>query len=432
MANVLDLLAQLSGRSRAAMNLPAVQDLMNLAQTPPFIPAPAIGPMAPPPSLPVPPVRTQPIPAPGEPGAQSLAFPPEAPLDYNAILARAGQTAGAIMGPPPAPERAPGFLQGLLQALQQGVQAGLTNDPGAALAEFRRQEFLKQRDKELAAREDRAEGRRLTAQIYTGEVANERAERRETRREQRDEERDLQNYLRDQQRILGDQVFRANEAQLQRIWEEKREGMRAEAAAKTAQEKAEADRKQDIRNQANTLFDDFKETGISRSQAIRFAQHEILDAPLSAADRKVYDRKIAPVRQGNPTEGAKDKLARFEILKGQLEAARARGDDVAERGILKKLDDMAAKMPSYIETGYDDEGETPYARVREPGPKKGTPSTARQMGIKPVEGMRFDLSGRGPAPGAESQTRAASRKKLVANGYSDAEATRELDRLGVK
>src|SRR5262249_39941006 len=54
--------------------------------------------------------------------------------------------------------------------------------------------------------------------------------------------------------------------------------------------------------------------------------------------------------------------------------------------------------------------------------------------------MHFDLSGaagggvQSPAMaiGAESPARKTARAKLKANGYSDAKATQELDRLGVK
>src|SRR5262249_23420190 len=108
MANPLDLLAPLSGRSLSAMDTPEIQALRNGRGAPPFVPPPPnIGPMAPAlnPSFPIPPDRPLPIPTPGEPGASSLAFPPEVPLDLNAILARAGQTANTIMGPPAPPER---------------------------------------------------------------------------------------------------------------------------------------------------------------------------------------------------------------------------------------------------------------------------------------------------------------------------------------
>jgi hypothetical protein len=193
---------------------------------------------------------------------------------------------------------------------------------------------------------------------------------------------------------------------------QRKDDERAQAAAEA---EAQAKMERDIRAQADRLFDDFKGNqggGISRAQAIRFAQYEITGLPLSPLDQKAYNRVVAPVKAGQPTEGAREKLARFETLKGQLGAARARGDVNAEAAILKRLDEMAARMPSFIETGYDKTGMWPYAKVRGTNPQPQGQAQGQAQ--------------------TESPNRAQSRARLVANGYSNDEATRELDRLGIK
>ncbi len=415
MAIPLDFLAALTGQSQAAMMPPELADLMRLAGTPPFIPQQGqTVPMAP--QLNVPPANgngTAPTIAtrPRVVGDVPFETPAAQPLDYNAILARANQMAGQILGPAAA-EPQPGLLQSILKALGEGIQVGISQDPGAALGNLQQRRGAEALNRQ--ERQDRREATRqaLAAQLYTGELTDAREDIKETRRVQRDEDREFRQYMNRQREILGDREFRSNETALERMWEEKKERDRREAARITQAKTDEENRKKDVRTQANTIFDDYKSEGISRSQAVRFAELEVNGTPLPAADRKAYDRTVKSGKEGKATPGAKERLAQFEIKKGQLGAAIERGDSVAERAIRKQLDDIMAKMPSYIKTGYgkDDQGrQWPYAKVR--GTQQG--AAAQQAA-------------------SESPTRAQSRVKLEANGYSAEEANRELDRLGIK
>lgn len=336
---------------------------------------------------------------------------PSLPLDRDIIERHL-----ALLGPAPTPPPAtqPSRLQRIALALQ-GFGAGVQGQGPQFLAALNEQRERPQREFEEQQRQfDR---QKLQLGLRGLEAAQSAEDKRQAR-QQAEADRNFELDVADRARQLGFD----NQVEIEKLRDAmltKRQREDDERAAELARGQAEAARQKEIRAQTDRLFDDFKgeKAGISRAQARRFANFEVLGVPLTAQDRKAYDRTVAPIRQGGTTAGGREKLARFETLKGQLGAARARGDVDAERAIIKRLDEMAARMPSYIETGYDPTGMWPFAKIRGTNPQATPqPATATATG----------------QPQAESPNRAGARAKLVANGFNDAEATRELDRLGIK
>src|SRR5262249_962846 len=148
-----------------------------------------------------------------------------APLDYAAVAERARQMTDVILGPqaPAAPTRGPGVLGTLLQFLSEGVQAGLSPNVGEALAQQQQRKIFQQQRAKGLRREDQQSIEQLTGQIFSGELTAGRQEKAEQQREQRQAERDFQAYANRQREILGDQAFREHEAELTRIWQDKRD-----------------------------------------------------------------------------------------------------------------------------------------------------------------------------------------------------------------
>jgi len=351
------------------------------------------------------------LPAPSILSSPRLEPPPMAPsmpIDQNIVNRYLAMIGPAPNAPTPQPV---GKLERIATALQ-AFSAGVQGQGPQFLAAIREQRERPQREfEEARARYDQ---QKLQLGLRGMEAAQSAEEKRQAR-QQAEADRQFELDVKERARQLGLQDEKEI-ALFRDALTEKRERERRQAESEAAEVEAQAKMERDIRAQADRLFDDFKGAGggISRAQAIRFAKYEVLGEPLTAQDQKAYSRTVAPTKQGVAGDSAKNKLARFEVLKGQLGAARARGDVETERNILRNLDALAAKMPSYIETGYDPSGMWPYAKVR------GTNPQPPQQSAPPAP------------PATESPNRSAARAKLVANGYSDAEATQELDRLGIK
>lgn len=423
------ILGGLTGRAQAGVNAPGMfAGYGDVRPTPTFVPSPqGVGPMIPgvTPGLPTP--NLPPIATPGDIGSSSLALPPSAPVDITRLLEQARAQAAGILGPeqaPAAPRRgAADILSKVFELLSQSVAASLSRDPGGAMMDFQRQALALKQNEIERKRQDQERRQQLTAQIFNSSVNDATIERRQRDADARLNERQFQADIRDDQRAAANQAAMDYRAELKRIDDDAKLKMAEQRALAEQERKDLITQEKDIRLQANTFIDDFK---IPRAQAIRFSRYEITGTPLSAADQKVYDRieKYRPQdssgggsgggRGGVGTAGVNQKLAQFEIMKGQLGAAMNRGDAKAEAAIRAKLDALAAKMPSNVETGYDPTGVWPYAKIRGTNPGRSTPAPGAT------------------ATAAESPARAAARAKLKANGYSDAEATSELDRLGVR
>lgn len=390
MPNILDLLAELSARSRAAINPQATQDLLNLAQTPPFIPAPNIGPMAPAlnPTLPIPAPRYQDIPTPGEADSETLAIGPPRTVpgvNMDEVLRRAQTIAGSVLGPEAAPERPQGFLQGLLAALGQGVQAGLSNDPAGTLLELQRRAQARLAQSEVERREDRRARASLTAQIFSGELANERADRREQRvderesqREQRQAERQLQadkNRLRE---LLGEQTFRANEAQLDRIAREKLE---------TAREAAQEERDNRVTKRQVELQIGERKKEIRREAAA--AGVKISDAQINELSRNDYRGILENLGDTVPALSAGAEKANLAVQAKLGRAGRgggAGGGGIGNQQVLLSTGQVVPYKGLKLHTVFDADTKKPITFVEGMVGPDGGPVTIKQFAGVPTIG----------------------------------------------
>lgn len=252
----------LTGRALAGIQPPAaLAGFGDVRPTPTFVPSPSgVGPMITGGGMPaLPGVNLPPIATPGDPGSSSLAIGPDAPLDFNSALERARAAASGILGPdaPAAPEKGPGALSTILQILAQGVTAAMSRDPGAALQGFQNQALALKQQKQQQQQQQKERREALTAQIFSGEVASDRRAAEEKRREQRQDEREFQAYQNRQREILGEQAYRANEAELTRIWQDKRDQERERAA----DEKQKAAFEQQLKIQKGQLRKQFLDQG---------------------------------------------------------------------------------------------------------------------------------------------------------------------------
>lgn len=214
------LLPILAGRSLAAMNSPELQDIMQ-GRTPTFVPASDVplGPSTV--SAPiVPPTLTAP--------------PPETGLGTQYALEQLQQALNAPGYTPP-PEPKIGVGGRLLDALPQALAVlatGLNPAAGqAALSSIggmrQQSQFEKEsrQQQEQSAFEKRRQGQIAAAQAGLG-VAE------KTEAENRAEDREFRRYEARNREILGDQTFQANQAELARIWQDKRDQERADSEAK--------------------------------------------------------------------------------------------------------------------------------------------------------------------------------------------------------
>ena len=114
----------------------------------------------------------------------------------------------------------------------------------------------------------------------------------------------------------------------------------------------------------------------------------------------------------------------FEGLKQSLIDSEARGDAAMSARLRQRLNSMAvtlaAKYPQ-LEVGGLDSG-WPYVKPR--GQSSTSPPAIETVETLPG-GIRLTTLG-------VSMSRAEAKARLMANGYSDAEAEQELNRLGVR
>lgn len=177
MPNPLDFLALLTGRSQAAANRGAIQNLMGL--TPPFIPRQSTAAI---------PTQVD-ISPDSESEDETIAVEPTVSVPTFSPLPSVGQEVGSALevlkslgvdfNPPPQPQRQ-SILQGLLAALPQALAVGLSKDPGAALGQLtqqRQQEALRQQELERQYRERREN---ILTQLTSG-ILNDRRQRESSR-----------------------------------------------------------------------------------------------------------------------------------------------------------------------------------------------------------------------------------------------------------
>lgn len=373
MADIFDILTQLTGASQAALGPSSDQ----LLRTPPFLPGPVTPPFVP--QLPTP--NLPPVATPGEEGSSALALPPISPVDLAGALARARTATTGILGPEPGPPvpgpgGVKGFLQGLAGALQQGVQAGFTENPGATLLALQQQARTRAEREQEQSREERQRRQALTAQIYSSEVADERRARLEEAREQRNAEREFQRYVRDQQTLdkrIGAQTDL--EELKQKFEQAQRDAKEAEAQRKAAEAQQRADEKE-VRVRTGQIYDDYK-GGVPRQAAKQIAEFEVYGTPLSKEAQKTYNN-AAKVKRGLGGVGPKGQqfIGQFESIKADYANAVARGDSTGENFNLKRLETLMKKAPADVEVGYDPTGKWPYAKIR--GTNPGSPQATQQ------------------------------------------------------
>lgn len=251
----------------------AIRTLLEGRNPSPLAPVPT-GPMTPPGGF---------LPLPMGPAPEPAPIAPMRPRNQSLIE--------QLTGPRPvAPVEQPvSLLQKIALALQgfgagvqgQGPQflAGLREERERPMREFRAatEQFEDRRrraigfDEELRRREQQDVQRQ--ADIQSGrEFQLFELEQRDRMQEARD--------LRTQARQLEIEDRRAKA-------EERKQEAKAALDAKIAEAKAVKERQEEIRKQADVFMDDFR---ISRSQAIRFARHEVEGTPLTGADQKTYAR----------------------------------------------------------------------------------------------------------------------------------------------
>ncbi|MCI0659650.1 MAG: hypothetical protein L0220_01115 [Acidobacteria bacterium] len=329
-----------------------LQALANLPQSQATRLAPALPPMDVPANLP-------PIATPGEPGSSSLAFAPVTP--DPTIMQQLMQFA------PPRPvepvAQPVSTLQKIALALQ-GFGAGVQGRGPQFLAQLQEQREKPQR--EYRQQVERYED--VTRQLGVRGVEETRRDVAERKREQLKAERDLQDFMRQQEAILGEQLFRERQAELKRMFDEKQERIKAEAAAQKEQERKE----KEVRARA----DKFKDR--PRTQAIRWARLEVSGEPLQPGDQKAYDKYVIdpdkPKGSGSGAGGfggvSTDGIVRqFEALKARFLTAERNGD----RGL---QDRIAAQFPKIMgelekrgyQVGYDPSFTYPYVKPRGQAP----------------------------------------------------------------
>ncbi|HKX29350.1 MAG TPA: hypothetical protein VJ302_16760 [Blastocatellia bacterium] len=195
------------------------------------------------PSAPVSPVTPPFVPDAGQiPGGQLPSSMPGGDLSLSRpsleqvlpllIAGTKGQAARTAPIAPPTSQPQPtsqklSALQNILARIGQGIQVGISDDPGAALGQMVMQRRNEQLQREQQARQEQLnrerEQRDFERQLTTIAIQEDVASRREDRVDQRQAERDKAEFMRRQQELLGERTFRAQEAELNRMFELKRQ-----------------------------------------------------------------------------------------------------------------------------------------------------------------------------------------------------------------
>ena len=371
--------------------------LQALAQLPqPGGPSPLTPPFVPPLEQPEFMQFPTPEPPPPAPTRSAAEFLPE-------MLARVRGTMGPGTPPyvPPTQAQTPvnigSVLGHILRNLPQAVAVGTSRDPGAALQQqFQQQTLLSERRRqEELARQEKIEDRRYSEDQFIRRTALGEAQQQveRTQKQQQDAadrrfelevaERAKRLGLKDEKEMA---LFRDSLLAKRQREDDERAAMAAEAKAKAEQEK-----------QAREFARDYRKMGAKDGIARELAE---------------YDAGIRPT---------------LSKAAANWQSARARIDERRAAGV----------------SGGGAGGGTaqPLQAVLANGQRVPASLVDRQIGAvlidgQPVNVVRYEGRGAsGQAQGgqtAESPARAEARAKLKANGYSDAEATNELNRLGIK
>lgn len=211
---------------------------------------------------------------------QPVPAPLPGPVDADAIRSRFA----ALAGPEPvAPVAGPDPLILKIARALQGFGAGVQGQGPQFLAQLQEQRERPQR--EYQAKKERFDTRRQELGLMAEQAVMSAEDRRMARTMQlidKQADRDFEETL-SRGKIKGAEAV----ARMKEAFDLERDAKKAEAERLEREKKDAKERKVQIVNLANTLTDDFK---ISREQARRFAEHELNDTPLSAADAKQYAR----------------------------------------------------------------------------------------------------------------------------------------------
>jgi hypothetical protein len=224
-------------------------------------------------------------------------------MDFNSAMQRAQSAAAGILGPEnTAPTENPGILSTVLQILSQGLTAALSRNPGETLAGFQQQAAQQKQQQAAIQRQEKERREALTAEIFRGEVAAERGEETERRREARQTEREFQQFQQRQRELLGEQSFRANEAELTRMWQAKRDA----EIERREDEKQQRQFDQQVKIQKGKLRKEFLDQGAG-NYADELADYSlgVIDelSPGAAKANQTIQAKIARL-QGLAARGA--------------------------------------------------------------------------------------------------------------------------------
>jgi len=389
------------------------QLLAALANLPPATSAPRIGPFTTPtPNIEPPDFIRFPPPEPPPPA-------PGAPLSRHIIDQYLAQLPPAPT-PPPAPASI-GRLDRLALALQ-AFGAGMQGQGPQFLASVRAERERPQR--EFEARREQYEERRSAVGLAGLEAAQRAADREQARQQAAADRRfDLEVQERGRQLGLRDQA--------------EMEMLRDTLLTKRQREEREADERRQqatFRNQqmrdARTFASAYRKAGATDGIARELGEYDagLRDglSPTAAKwesaavqlneIRQQRERRLAAGagRSGaggsaNTNAAAQKALAQFESVKQQVSDAVARGDAAGEAQLRRRLASAfnnLTRFPGVFELGYDQSGQWPYAKIR--GQSAAQPP--------PQAGPR----------------RAEAKAKLMANGFSEADAEAELNRLGIK
>jgi hypothetical protein len=261
---------------------------------------------------------------------------------------------------PPQGQR-PGFLSGLISALQRGVMAGMTSDPGAALLRMSEQDsaLKEQRRREELARQDRTEDRRyqeqqrqreMGIQLAMQESAQQRQDRQEEEREHRLDERDRREFMQRQEEILGQRTFQEKQAELEHLWQDKRDTERR----KLDEEKIKLTERQ----QRNQLTKEYRRLGAGKYTKELVDYDLGLNETLSPEAQKKSDQigRVAARGAGGGGQGGGSGRAIVELVDAQ--------------------GNVLGRMP-YSQVKFNDTGEIqgfPGATLRFPQPTTGPPT----------------------------------------------------------
>lgn len=213
---------------------------------------------------------------------------------------QAGQILGTYQPPPELQEQIPQFaggakgaLQKILLFLQNAAPVALAEDPGKALGQFLQQRTAdkQKRQDALLADRRRFEERKqnLTADILSGNIAEDRASRAEDRATSRESVRDNRNF--------------AQTVYLQKmndIQQQKRDLANAEkdaARQKSVDERAEKERNQKLRVEVGNLTKTYRLQGAEADVAKELAEYDLgIRDNLSEKAQKGLDKVIVDIK----------------------------------------------------------------------------------------------------------------------------------------